>query len=207
MGERSEEEERSGPAEGSAAAAGDGVDETDPPAPLEGRAAEPRPGLDLVDEWRARWEELEGRAHRAESLEGAREMARAMIGTATVACWEEARLEGIPRAQAPAPEAQVSLLVADVAVADTGQVGWAHGAGRPRGAGVLPSRQVILLAHDAVVASLGDALARLGATRASPPSSLVLIAGPSRTADIEQRVIRGVHAPREIDVILYPGPS
>jgi len=181
------------------------VDEASPPAPLEGRAAQPRPGLDLVDEWRARWEELDGRAHRAESLEEARAMAREMIGAATVARWHDAPLEDIAQAQAPAPEAEVSLLVADVAVADTGQVGWAHGAGRPRGAGVLPSRQVILLCEDGVVASLADALTRLGATAAPPPSSLVLIAGPSRTADIEQRVIRGVHAPREIDVIVYGG--
>ncbi|MGI8593191.1 MAG: LUD domain-containing protein [Solirubrobacteraceae bacterium] len=183
------------------------MDEASPPVPLEGRAAEPRPGLDLVDEWRARWEELDGRAHRTGSLEEACALAREIIGPATVARWEDARLEGIAEAEAPASEAEVSLLVADVAVADTGQVGWAHGAGRPRGAGVLPSRQVILLAQDAVVASLADALTLLGASATAPPSSLVLIAGPSRTADIEQRVIRGVHAPREIDVIVYRGPG
>ena len=182
-----------------------GVDEASPPSPLEGRAAEPRPGLDIVDEWRARWEELDGRAHRTESLGEACALARGLIGAATVVRWQDGRLEGIAEAQAPAPEAEVSLIVADVAVADTGQVGWAHGAGRPRGAGVLPSRQVILLAQDAVVASLADALGHLGATAAAPPSSLVLIAGPSRTADIEQRVIRGVHAPRDIDVIVYDG--
>ena len=35
------------------------------------------------------------------------------------------------------------------------------------------------------------------------PGNVVLVAGPSRTADIEQRSIRGVHSPRELDVIVY----
>ena len=45
--------------------------------------------------------------------------------------------------------------------------------------------------------------ARGGAVEQVGTGSVVLVAGPSRTADIEQRVIRGMHAPREIDVILF----
>lgn len=177
-----------------------------PPVSLEARAAVPRAGLSLLDAWRARWEEFDGRTHVAGSLEEARDVARAHIGDAGVARWADPELDGIAVREAPAQDAEVSLIVGDVAVADTGQVGWAHGAGRPRGTGVLPARQVVLLGATAFVASLGEALARLGADGAAPPSSLVFVAGPSRTADIEQRVIRGVHAPREIDVVVFGVP-
>ena len=44
-----------------------------------------------------------------------------------------------------------------------------------------------------------------------PPSSIVLTPGGSRTADIEQRIIRGMHGPKEFDILLYgdgpPAPA
>jgi L-lactate dehydrogenase complex protein LldG len=105
------------------------------------------------------------------------------------------------RSQAAAEEAEVSLIAADAGVVETGQIALVHRAGRPRGAGVLPERQVALLDAADVVPSLAEALERLFAD--GVPGNVVLVAGPSRTADIEQRSIRGVHAPRELDVIVY----
>ena len=58
-------------------------------------------------------------------------------------------------------------------------------------------RQVILVDAARFIPTLDEAVNQVGT------GSVVLVAGPSRTADIEQRVIRGMHAPREIDVILF----
>ena len=51
-----------------------------------------------------------------------------------------------------------------------------------------------------LVASVAEALARW---RDDPPTNVVFAAGPSRTADIEQTMMLGVHAPRSLDVVLY----
>jgi L-lactate dehydrogenase complex protein LldG len=143
----------------------------------------------------------DGRLHVADSLDAARERARELIGEATVAGWEDDTLTGIAAATAPAEDAEVSLIAADAGVVETGQIAFVHRAGRTRGAGVLPERQVALLDASDVVQSLAEALERLFA--GGVPGNVVLVAGPSRTADIEQRSIRGVHAPRELDVIVY----
>jgi L-lactate utilization protein LutC len=143
----------------------------------------------------------DGRLHLADSLEEARQQARELIGGATVAAWEDDVLAGIATESVAAKDAEVSLIAADAGVVETGQIAFVHRAGRPRGAGVLPERQVALLDAAAVLPSLAEALRRLFA--GGVPGNVVLVAGPSRTADIEQRSIRGVHAPRELDVIVY----
>ena len=158
----------------------------------------------LLVELEAQMKTVGARLHRAASLAEAQELARNLIAQATVAAWADEPLQGAfdGNAAAPAEVAEVSLIAADVGISETGQIGFAHGAGRPRAVGLLPERQVALLAAHEVVADVGQAFARLFAS-GDPPGNVVLVAGPSRTADIEQRSIRGVHAPRELDVIVY----
>ena len=155
----------------------------------------------MVADFTARVGELAGVVHCVEDLAAARARGRELIGDATVARWADAELDGIASSEiADAAAADVSLIRADVGIAETGAIGFVHRAGRPRAAALLPDRQVALLAASELVATVPDALARIAT---APPGSFVLVAGPSRTADIEQRMILGVHAPRTLDVILY----
>ena len=159
---------------------------------------------DLLSAFRAVLVTLDGAVHDTESLAAARARARELIGDATVARWADGALDEIAAAEQPAEDAEVSLIVADVGIADTGQIGFVHRAGRPRGAAVLPPRQVALLRGEDLVESVAEGLARLGVGSGDGhPGHAVLAAGPSRTGDIEQRMILGVHGPRTLDVIVY----
>lgn len=69
---------------------------------------------------------------------------------------------------------------------------------------LLPPGQIALLAEEDLVAGVPEALQRVELASGSPPPNIVFAAGPSRTSDIERRSIRGVHAPRELDVVVSP---
>ena len=149
----------------------------------------------------ARLAEHEGRLHVAASLAEAQRRAGELIGDATVAAWDDDVLAGVAAQPAAAQAAEVSLVAADAGVVQTGQIALVHHSGRARATDLLPERQIALLEASALCHSLSEALARLFTD--GVPGNVVLVAGPSRTADIEQRSIRGVHSPRELDVIVY----
>lgn len=99
---------------------------------------------------------------------------------------------------------RVGLTGAQGGLANTGTLALVSGPGQGRLASLLPPVHIVLLPMQKLYPSLPAFLAANPAA-ATTGSNLVLITGPSRTADIELTLSMGVHGPKEIHVIIYPG--
>jgi L-lactate dehydrogenase complex protein LldG len=84
-------------------------------------------------------------------------------------------------------------------VASTGSVVLAASPEEPRSRHLLQEVHVSLLREDALVPDLAALFTALGGRL---PSALAIVTGPSRSADIEQRLVVGVHGPGEVHVVL-----
>lgn len=94
----------------------------------------------------------------------------------------------------------VGITGATAALVDTGSVGLVHGAGRPRLASLLPPVHVALVPVGVLRPTLGAWFAE-HADVLRGAANLVVVTGPSRTADIEMTLTRGVHGPRVVHVV------
>jgi L-lactate dehydrogenase complex protein LldG len=97
------------------------------------------------------------------------------------------------------------------AIAETGTLMLCSGQNTPTGLNFLPDTHVVILRAEQIVAAYEDGWDRLRAARALPqdlPRAVNFITGPSRTADIEQQIVQGMHGPRRLHVVLVdPCPS
>ncbi len=97
----------------------------------------------------------------------------------------------------------VGLTGALAGLADTGSLALLSAPTRPRAASLLPLVHIALLPLNRLYPTMVAFLAaHPGLTRDS--SNLVFITGPSRTADIEMVITRGVHGPKRLCVVLTP---
>jgi L-lactate dehydrogenase complex protein LldG len=121
---------------------------------------------------------------------------------------------GAPARQAhreAAARAGVGVTGADIVLAETGTLVLISGAGRPRSTSLLPDTHVAIFGKDRLVETLeqvGVILEALHADPAQAPGGAVVnfITGPSRTADIELTLTRGVHGPKDVHAIFVAGP-
>lgn len=94
-------------------------------------------------------------------------------------------------------------------IAETGTVVLASQPNEPRSASLLPPVHIALAERSQLLPDLFDLFdlfsPNVTATQSLPPSCLSLITGPSKTGDIELKLVTGVHGPGEIHVILCGG--
>ena len=96
--------------------------------------------------------------------------------------------------------ADVGITAAVYAVAETGTLVERAGPDQPRGISLLPPVHIAVVRAADVLASLDDLFAILA--REPMGSGIVLIAGPSGTADIGLQHVTGAHGPREVHVVV-----
>jgi L-lactate dehydrogenase complex protein LldG len=97
--------------------------------------------------------------------------------------------------------AEVGINFADYALADTGSLVFLTESHETRLISLLPPIHIALIARKNILSGL-DELFTLVPHPALKSSAMTLITGPSRTADIEMRLVRGVHGPGEVHVII-----
>jgi len=97
--------------------------------------------------------------------------------------------------------ADAGITGADYALADTGTVVLLSSHHEARLISLLPPAHIAIVPRARILTGL-DELFSLLPNPAEAASSMVLITGPSRTADIEQILVRGVHGPGVLSVVV-----
>ena len=103
--------------------------------------------------------------------------------------------------RAACASADVGITSADYALADTGTLVMLASPAEARLVSLLPPVHIAVVPIGRVLSGLDELFTILPAP-ATLTSSMVLITGPSRTADIEQILVRGVHGPGEIHLVV-----
>jgi L-lactate utilization protein LutC len=85
-------------------------------------------------------------------------------------------------------------------IAETGSLVMASAPDDPRSLSLLPPVHIAVAERQQLLPDLFDLFG--GEARAGLPSCLTLITGPSKTGDIELRLVTGVHGPGEVHVVL-----
>lgn len=159
---------------------------------------------------------LAGKGLRAAGKDAARQLAvETLHGRSAVASnapfLEECGVTSLPGVRAGVTDREelrrlcatcdVGITSADYALADTGSLVMLASPREARLVSLLPPAHLAIVPAERILSGL-DELFTILPKPGDVTSSMVLITGPSRTADIEQILIRGVHGPGEITVIV-----
>ena len=123
---------------------------------------------------------------------------RVLAGLPWREAWDLERAFG-----AAEPHDRASLSRAVAGAAETGTLFLLSGPDNPTSLNFLPEAHCVLIAAPDIFASYEEAFDRVRALSGGAlPRSVNLISGPSRTADIEQTIVRGAHGPRRLHVLI-----
>jgi L-lactate dehydrogenase complex protein LldG len=197
-------------------ALGRSVDQAPPPAPP-ARICVPSIGREAkVESFLTRLQALAGKTHRAGSSADALEYVRHVVdGRQAVASnaplLAECGITSLPSVRSGLTDreelralcstAAVGITSADYCLADTGTLVTIASRDEARLISLLPPVHIAVVKAEGMLSGL-DELLETVPLPAEQSSSMVLITGPSRTADIEQTLVRGVHGPGEIHVVV-----
>ena len=113
---------------------------------------------------------------------------------------------GLPlQARAAHGEDKLGVTGVFAALAETGTLMVVSGPDSPASVSLLPETHVAVVPASRIVAHMETAWAMARDTFGQLPRAVNFISGPSRTADIEQRMVLGAHGPYRVHIIVVRG--
>ena len=174
------------------------------------------PMEDRIASMMFRLNELNGKTHRVATMDAAREVVAGIIAGKTCLASNspylaECGISSLPGVttgitdlatlRQSAASVDIGITSADYALSDTGTLVMISSPAEARLISLLPFHHVAIVPRERILTSL-DELFSVLPHPAEQSSSMVLITGPSRTADIELVLVRGVHGPGFITVVI-----
>jgi len=98
-------------------------------------------------------------------------------------------------------EIDASITMARGAIADVGSIILCPDEKEPRTMSLVPPVHIAVLEKEKIYNNLSEAILREGWSK-GVPTNVLLISGPSKTADIELILAYGVHGPRELILLI-----
>jgi L-lactate dehydrogenase complex protein LldG len=105
-------------------------------------------------------------------------------------------------ARGGAPEDAVSLQHGFAGIAETGTLMLPSAPERPTTLNLLPDTALVFLRASRILGAYEEAWDMLRAELGAMPRNVMLVTGPSRSADIEQTLELGAHGPRRLHILL-----
>jgi len=115
--------------------------------------------------------------------------------------WHERPLLHLREGRAEARD-MVSIQHGFAGIAETGTLMLPSAPERPTTINLLADTAIVVLRASRVVGAYEEAWDRLRAAMPAMPRNVMLVTGPSRSADIEQALELGAHGPRRLHVVL-----
>ncbi len=95
-------------------------------------------------------------------------------------------------------QVDASITGCDFLIAETGTIVFIHSANKFKSGVLLPKVHIVIANEKQICETLGDVFTNVKGNF----DSILLITGPSRTADIEKVIVQGVHGPQKVYLLL-----
>ena len=121
--------------------------------------------------------------------------------------WEDAGLAMEPRAprRGDGDDDPVGVTGVFAAIAETGTLMTVSGPDTPASTSLLPETHVAVLAAGRIVAHMEQCWDLARSAFGELPRAVNFISGPSRTGDIEQKLVLGAHGPYRVHIVIVRG--